>query len=98
PYRPAAVMMAASQAGHTEAPEPARSNLPNTPLYPVGRPHTDAHSSPRPTCVMRRKAMGLVGFWQVSRLLSGRQPPLPKKMIGDDAEPDEEAKRRADEK
>ena len=29
------------QAGHTEAPEPARTNLSNTPLNPKGRPHTD---------------------------------------------------------
>jgi hypothetical protein len=37
-------------------------------------------------------------FWEESGPLSGRQPPLPEKMISDHAEPDEQAKYRADEK
>jgi len=34
-----------NQAGHTEAPEPARSALENF-LHPKGRPHTDSRSPP----------------------------------------------------
>jgi len=37
-------------------------------------------------------------LWEVIKSSSDREPPLSEKMIGDHAEPDEQAKRRADEK